>query len=74
MSPQFVDFNGDGHLDIVAGTFSGSPWIAFGTADGFAQPGMIHDRSGERIVIDAAHVESKLAHLVKDEDYARYVL
>lgn len=52
MSPQFVDFNADGHLDIVAGTFSGSPWIAFGTKDGFAQPGMIHDRSGERIVLN----------------------
>ena len=50
MSPQFVDFDADGHLDIVAGTFSGSPWIARGSAEGWQQPEMILDAEGERIV------------------------
>ncbi|MCA8976395.1 MAG: VCBS repeat-containing protein [Planctomycetes bacterium] len=52
MSPQFVDFDHDGHLDIVAGTFSGSPYRALGNGSGFAQPEMILDRDGERIVLN----------------------
>ncbi len=52
MSPQFVDFNGDGHLDIVAGIFDGSPHVAFGGAAGFAQPQQILDREGQRIVMN----------------------
>jgi len=52
MSPQFVDWNGDGHIDIVAGTFDGSPHVAFGTSDGFLQPVDILDRDGARIVLN----------------------
>jgi hypothetical protein len=36
MSPQFVDFDADGQLDIVAGTFDGSPHLARGTREGLA--------------------------------------
>lgn len=52
MSPQFVDFDADGHLDIVAGTFDGSPHVAFGGKDGFAQPTQILDAAGARIVLN----------------------
>lgn len=52
MSPQFVDFDADGQLDIVAGTFDGSPHVAFGTAKGWKQPEQILDKNGERIVMN----------------------
>jgi hypothetical protein len=52
MSPQFVDFDADGRLDIVAGTFDGSPHVAFGTMDGWKQPVQILDAKGERIVLN----------------------
>lgn len=50
MSPQFVDFNADGHTDIVAGGFNGTPMIAYGSKDGFAQPTFFVDDKGERII------------------------
>src|SRR5262245_18992219 len=52
MSPQFVDFDADGHLDIVAGTFDGSPHVALGTASGWKQPQQILDGNGERILLN----------------------
>ena len=52
MSPQFVDFDPDGNIDIVAGTFSGSPYVALGDGRGWHQPEMIRDRDGERIVLN----------------------
>jgi len=52
MSPQFVDFDADGHLDIVAGTFDGSPHVAYGTEQGFKQPVDVLDKNGERILLN----------------------
>jgi uncharacterized membrane protein len=52
MSPQFVDFDADGRIDIVAGTFDGSPKVARGTAKGFLQPVHVLDRDGARIVMN----------------------
>ncbi|MBL8896026.1 MAG: VCBS repeat-containing protein [Planctomycetes bacterium] len=53
MSPQFVDFDQDGQLDIVAGTFDGSPHVAYGTPQGWKQPEQILDKEGQRIVANA---------------------
>jgi len=53
MSPQFVDFNGDGHLDIVAGIFDGSPHVALGDGKSWRQPTSILDKNGQRIVLNA---------------------
>lgn len=53
MSPQFVDFNGDGHLDIVAGIFDGSPHVALGDGKHWQQPLTILDKNGERIVLNS---------------------
>jgi hypothetical protein len=53
MSPQFVDFDGDGKLDIVAGIFDGSPHLVRGTAKGWGKPEQILDRDGRRIVLNA---------------------
>lgn len=52
MSPQFVDLNNDGDVDIVAGTFDGSPHVAYGSTKGFAQPQHITDASGNRVILD----------------------
>ena len=52
MSPQFVDFDADGNLDIVAGTFDGSPHVAYGTGKGWKQPVSILDRDGQRILLN----------------------
>ena len=53
MSPQFVDFDADGKLDIVAGTFDGSPHLARGDGTGWNQPEQILDANGRRIVLNA---------------------
>jgi hypothetical protein len=51
MSPQFVDFDHDGHLDIVTATYDGSPHISLGSADGFAKPVHVLDDAGKRITL-----------------------
>ena len=51
MTPQFVDFNADGHIDIFAGTFDGSPHVALGSARGFLEPTQILDPAGERVML-----------------------
>jgi hypothetical protein len=52
MSPQFVDFDSDGRLDVVAGTFDGSPHVAYATEKGWKQPVHVLDGKGERILLN----------------------
>ena len=52
MSPQFVDFDADGKLDIVLGIFDGSPHLVRGTDKGWAAPEQILDQDGNRIVFN----------------------
>ena len=55
MSPQFVDFDGDGDDDIVCGIFDGSPHVSYwdNEREGYLQPVGILDKDGERIVLNA---------------------
>ncbi len=52
MLPQFVDFNADGFVDIVTGTYDGSPHVALGSAEGFTKPTHILDRDGNRMILE----------------------
>ncbi len=51
MGPQFVDFNGDGHIDIFTATFDGSPWVSLGSKEGFQKPEHIKDKEGNRVIL-----------------------
>ena len=55
MSPQFVDFDGDGDEDIVCGIYDGSPHVSYWDheREGYLPPVGILDRSGDRIVMNA---------------------
>ncbi len=54
MSPQFVDFDGDGDDDIVCGIFDGSPHVSYWDNEraGYLQPVGILDKEGQRIVLN----------------------
>ena len=47
-----MDFNADGRTDFFTATFDGSPHVAYGTEDGFAEPVRILDANGERVTLD----------------------
>jgi len=51
MGSQFVDFNADGITDLFTATFDGSPWVAFGSKEGFKQPQQLKDKNGERVLL-----------------------
>jgi Spy/CpxP family protein refolding chaperone len=53
MSPQFVDFDADGKLDIVCGTYDGSAHLVRGTDKGWGTPEHILDKNGERIALNS---------------------
>ena len=44
-----MDFDADGRLDLLAGSFGGAPYIARGNAKGFGHPEYLLDAKGERL-------------------------
>jgi hypothetical protein len=53
MCPQLVDFNADGHQDLVVGTFEGVAFLVPGSANGFKSPERILDNKGRHILLSA---------------------
>jgi hypothetical protein len=51
MGPQFVDFDADGHLDIVTATFEGHAFVVRGGESGWQSPEHIRDAAGNPIGI-----------------------
>lgn len=51
MRPQFVDFDADGHVDVFAATYDGSPHVARGSAEGFLEPEHVLDPAGDRVML-----------------------
>ena len=51
MGSQFVDFNGDGHIDYFTATFDGFVHVAYGSENGFAEPIHVRDRNGKRVML-----------------------
>ena len=51
MNSQFVDINSDGYKDILAGSFSGTPYIVMGGKEGYEPAEPILDRKGELVLI-----------------------
>lgn len=53
MSTQFVDMNADGHMDILAGSFSGSPYLIEGSKEGYLDPKPVLDINGDVVLLAA---------------------
>jgi len=51
-----VDYNDDGHMDIIAGGFGGQSYVAMGSADGFAAPMTIQDKNGNDVGLGQHYV------------------
>ena len=66
MGSQFVDLNGDGHTDYLSATFDGSPHVAWGGEDGFAEPVRLKDKNGERLLISSIWDYEQKKHVVLD--------
>lgn len=53
MSPQLVDFNSDGHMDLVVGTFEGIAYLVPGEEKGYGAPVEIKDAKDRTILLSA---------------------
>lgn len=51
MSPQFVDFDADGHVDIITATFEGTAFLVRGSEEGWQQPEHLKDAEGRNVVL-----------------------
>lgn len=48
-----MDMNADGHMDILAGSFSGSPYLIEGSEDGYLDPKPVVDLNGDVVLLAA---------------------
>lgn len=53
MSPQFVDYDADGQMDIVTGVFEGVPYLVRGGKDRWKEPERFVDKAGNTIKLSA---------------------
>ncbi|MEE9395309.1 MAG: VCBS repeat-containing protein [Planctomycetota bacterium] len=51
MCPQFVDFDADGHTDIITATYEGTVFISRGSHKGWGKPEHLIDAAGEYLVL-----------------------
>lgn len=49
MSPQLVDFDADGHMDLLAATFEGTVFLVRGSADGYLPFERVVDADGDNV-------------------------
>ncbi|MCB9902852.1 MAG: VCBS repeat-containing protein [Planctomycetes bacterium] len=64
MGSQFVDLDGDGHVDYLTATFDGSPHVARGGEGGFAAPVHLFDKDGARVILSYYWDHEKNQHLI----------
>ena len=51
MSPQFVDFDADGHTDILTATYEGTAFLVRGSAQGWSEPEHVLDAQGRHVLL-----------------------
>ncbi len=66
MGSQFVDLDGDGHIDWLTATFDGSPHVARGDEEGFGEPEHLLDTDGDRVIASYYWDYEREQHVVED--------
>lgn len=51
-----MDYNDDGHMDIIGGSFGGQSYVALGSEDGFAAAEFITDENGHEVALGSHYV------------------
>ncbi|MDP7033285.1 MAG: VCBS repeat-containing protein [Planctomycetota bacterium] len=66
MSLQFVDFNADGHEDILTAVWEGNVYLVPGSKDGFGKPEYVKDAQGNRILLSRYYDRTARKYLSAD--------